>query len=35
VLAEKSEVAYQHAEKLENDILTLMQNKDPFICDMK
>ena len=32
-LAEKSEAAYQKAEKLENDVLTLMQNHDPFISD--
>ena len=33
LLTEKSEAAYQQAEKLENDVLTLMKNHDPFISD--
>jgi len=33
LLAEKSEAAYQQAEKLENDVLTSMQNPDTFISD--
>lgn len=33
LLAEKSESAYQQAERLENDVLTLMQNNDSFISD--
>ena len=33
LLAEKSEAAYQQAERLENDVLALMQNNDSFISD--
>jgi len=33
LLTEKSEAAYHQAEKLENDVLALMQNNDPFISD--
>ncbi|MEI7726736.1 MAG: hypothetical protein WCK09_16625 [Bacteroidota bacterium] len=33
LLTEKSEEAYQHAEKLENFVLTIMQNRDTFISD--
>jgi len=33
LLAEKSETAYQQAEKLENDVLILIQNNDSFTSD--
>jgi hypothetical protein len=33
LLAEKSETAYQQAEKLENDVLNLIQNNDSFTSD--
>lgn len=33
LLAEKSEAAYQQAERMENDVLNLMNNNDPFISD--
>ena len=33
LLTERSIAAYQHAEKLESEVLTLMKNPNPFIMD--